>query len=116
MNNLRNKVHLIGRLGKDVEIFKFEDGTPKASFSLATNEHYKDKNGVAKDKTEWHNLVAYGKTAELAGELLKKGVEVAIDGKLTTRKYTDKEGNTKYISEVQINEFLLLERTEKVEA
>lgn len=74
MNNLRNKVHLIGRLGKDVEMFKFDDGTSKASFSLATNDNYKDKNGVMQDRTEWHNLVAYGKTAELVGQLLKKGV------------------------------------------
>jgi single-strand DNA-binding protein len=110
MNNLRNKVHLIGRLGKDPEVFTFDNGKVKASVSLATNESYKNQQGEQVTEAQWHNIVAWGKTAELVGKLCKKGKEVAIDGKLSSRKFKDKEGNNRSITEVIINEFLLLDR------
>jgi len=108
MNNLRNRVSLIGRLGNDPEIKTYDGGRVKASLSLATNSSYKNANGEKVEETNWHNVVAWGKTAELAGKLMKKGKEVALEGKLINRKYDDKEGNTRYITEVQMNEFLLV--------
>lgn len=107
---MRNKVHLIGRLGKDPEVFNFQDGKLKATLTVATNNSYKNAQGELVTDTQWHNLIAWGKTAELAGRLLKKGKEVAIDGKLTSRKYQDKEGSQRTITEIVVNEFLLLDR------
>lgn len=108
MNTLRNKVQLIGNLGNDPEIITLEGGKKLAKFSLATNEHYKDKDGQKQTKTDWHNVVAWNKTAELIEQYVSKGKEIAIEGKLGTRSYEDKEGQKRYTTEVIVNELLLL--------
>jgi len=108
MNNLRNRVQLIGNLGTDPEIKRFDNGKTIAKLSLATTDIYKSKNGERVKSTEWHNLVVWGKTAEIAEEYLKKGNEIAVEGKLTKRSYEDKNGNKKYFTEIIVNEFLML--------
>ena len=108
MYALKNKVQLIGNVGNAVEIKNTESGKKLARFSIATNESYRNAKGEKVTETTWHNLVAWGKVAELAEKLLLKGTEVEIEGKLTNRSYTDKDGNKKYVSEVQVNELLLL--------
>ena len=108
MNTLRNKVQLIGNLGNNPEIITLESGKKLAKFSIATNENYKNAQGEKVTTTEWHNLVAWGKTAEIAENYLEKGKEIAIEGKLTTRSFDDKEGNKRYITEVVVSELLLL--------
>ena len=108
MNTLRNKVQLIGNLGNKPEIITLESGKKLAKFSIATNESYKNSQGEKVTNTEWHNLVAWGKTAEIAENYLEKGKEIAIEGKLTTRSYDDKDGNKRYITEVVVSELLLL--------
>lgn len=108
MNTLRNKVQLIGNLGNDPEIITLDSGKKLAKFSLATNEHYKDKDGQKQTKTDWHNIVAWNKTAELIEQYLSKGKEIAIEGKLSTRSYEDKEGQKRYTTEVVVNELLML--------
>ena len=108
MYALKNKVQLIGHLGAAPEIKNTEAGKKYARFSVATNETYRNTKGEKVTETTWHNLVAWGKVAEIAGKFLNKGTEVAIEGKLISRSYTDKSGNKKYITEVQVNELLLL--------
>ena len=108
MYALKNKVKLIGNVGNAVEIKNTESGKKLARFSIATNESYRNAKGEKVTETTWHNLIAWGKVAELAEKLLLKGTEVVIEGKLTNRSYTDKDGNKKYVSEVQVNELLLL--------
>lgn len=103
-----NKVILIGRLGKDVELRVMTNGESVANCSLATTESYKDKSGEKVEKTEWHNLVFYRRLAEIAGEYLKKGSMIYIEGKLQTRKYTDKAGVEKYSTEIIVNEMTML--------
>ena len=107
MNTLRNKVQLIGNLGNDPEIIALDSGKKLAKFSLATNEYYKDADGQKQTKTEWHNLVAWNKTAELIENYVTKGKEIAIEGKLTTRTWDDKEGNKRYTTEVVVSEVVL---------
>ena len=108
MNNLRNKVQLIGNLGSDPEVKHLESGKVQAKISIATNENYTNKEGEKITDTQWHNLVAWGKTAEIAEKYLKKGSEIAIEGKLSNRSYEDKEGVKKYVTEVVLNEILML--------
>lgn len=108
MYALKNKVQLIGNLGNAPEIKNTESGKKLARFSIATNENYRNAKGEKVTETTWHNLVAWGKVADLAEKLLQKGTEVVIEGKLINRSYTDKDGIKKYISEVQVNELLLL--------
>ncbi len=108
MNNLRNKVQLIGNVGINPEVKTFGEGKTRVHFSLATNESYKNKNGEKIEETQWHNIVCWGKGAELAASLIKKGAEIAIEGKIVSRKYEDKDKNTRYITEIVMNEFLLL--------
>lgn len=108
MNTLRNKVQLIGNLGNDPEIITLESGKKLAKFSLATNDSYKDVNGEKVTQTEWHNLIAWNKTAEIVEQYVTKGKEIAIEGKLTSRSYEDKEGQKRYITEVVVNELLML--------
>lgn len=108
MYALKNKVQLIGNLGNNPEIKTLDGGKKLARFSIATNESYRNAKGEKITETQWHNLVAWGKTAEVAERYLSKGSEVAIEGKLTNRSYNDKEGNKKYITEVQVNEILML--------
>ncbi|MEP5254361.1 MAG: single-stranded DNA-binding protein [Winogradskyella arenosi] len=108
MNTLRNKVQLIGNLGNDPEITNFESGKMLAKFTLATNESYKNAKGEKVVDTQWHNVVAWGKTAEILEKYVTKGKEVAIEGKLTSRSWEDKDGIKRYITEVVCNELLML--------
>lgn len=113
MNTLKNSVKLIGNLGKDVEIKELASGSKVAKIVLATNDYYKNNKGEVVTDTQWHNLVAWGKTAERMADMLKKGNEVAVQGKLVHRTYEDKDGNVRYTSEVKINEFLKVSKMEK---
>ena len=108
MYALKNKVQLIGNLGGKPEVKNTENGKKLATFSLATSESYRNASGEKVTETQWHRIVAWGKVAEIAEKYLDKGKEVAIEGKLVNRSYTDKEGNKKYITEVQVNELLML--------
>ena len=108
MNALRNKVQLIGNLGMNPEVKELEGGRKVAKFTLATNEYYNNKKGEKVQETQWHNIVAWGKTAELMEQLLDKGKEVMLEGKLTNRTWDDKDGNKRYITEVVANDFLLM--------
>jgi single-strand DNA-binding protein len=107
-NALKNKVQLIGNLGNAPEVRTTETGRKLVKFSVATNENYRNSSGEKVKETQWHNLIAWGKVAEVAEKFLLKGTEVAIEGKLIHRDYTDKEGNKKYVTEIQVNELLLL--------
>ncbi|MXS69686.1 single-stranded DNA-binding protein [Flavobacteriaceae bacterium W22] len=106
--SLRNKVTLIGFTGKEVEKVNFENGGMKISVSLATNDHYTNVKGEKVEETQWHNLVAFGKTAEIFQKYVTKGKEIAIEGKLTYRSYEDKDGVKRYITEIRVDELLLL--------
>lgn len=106
--NLKNRVQLIGHLGNDPEVKELESGKKLAKFSLATNETYYDQKGNKTTDTEWHNIIAWGKQAELASKLLAKGKEVILEGKLTNRSWEDNEGNKRYITEIIMNEFALV--------
>ncbi len=108
MSTLRNKVQLIGNLGNEPEIITLESGKKLAKFSLATNESYKDASGEKQTKTDWHNLVAWGKTADIIEKYISKGKEIAVEGKLSTRSYETKEGENRYVTEVIVNELLML--------
>jgi single-strand DNA-binding protein len=107
MNALRNKVQLIGHLGNVPEVKNTDAGKKLVRFSIATNETYRNAKGEKVKETQWHSLIAWGKVADIAEKYLNKGSEVAIEGKLINRNYTDKEGNKKYVSEVQVNEMLM---------
>ena len=108
MNSIRNKVQLIGNIGNTPEIITLESGKKLAKFSLATNESYKDASGQKIDKVEWHNLVAWGNTCDIVEKYVTKGKEIAIEGKLTSRSYETKEGEKRYITEIVVNELLML--------
>lgn len=108
MSTLRNKVQLIGNLGNDPEIINLESGRTLAKFNLATNESYTNSKGEKITDTQWHNLIAWNKTAEIVEKYLSKGKEIAIEGKLTSRSYEDKDGQKRYVTEVIVNELLML--------
>ena len=108
MNTLKNHVQLIGRLGNAPEIKNFENGKKLANISLATNESYKNAEGKKVEDTQWHRLVGWGKIAEIAEKYTTKGSEIGVSGKLVYRTYEDKNGEKKTITEVQVNELLLL--------
>ena len=108
MYALKNKVQLIGNLGNAPEVRTTETGKKLVRFSIATNETYRSSEGEKKTETQWHNLIAWGKVAEIAEKFLAKGTEVAIEGKLVNRNYMDKEGNKKYFTEIQASELLML--------
>lgn len=108
MKNLKNQVRLIGNVGALPVLKTFENGQSNVRFSMAINENYTDKKGVKQTETQWYNLVAWGKTAELVSKYVEKGAEVAIEGKLSTRSYEDKEGTTRYVTEIILNEFMLV--------
>ncbi len=108
MSTLRNKVQLIGHVGNTPEILNLESGKKLAKFAIATNESYKNSKGEKITDTQWHNIVAWGKTAELIENYVPKGKEVGIEGKLTSRSYEDKDGIKRYITEVICNELLLM--------
>src|SRR5260370_37092680 len=104
-----NKVQLIGNLGKDPEVKYTPQGTPVAKIALATNERFKDKDGNWQDRTEWHNVVLWQRLAEIAGEYLKKGGKVYVEGRLQTRSWDDKtSGQKKYMTEVVASDLILL--------
>jgi single-strand DNA-binding protein len=108
MNTIKNSVRLIGNLGQDPDVKEFEPGKKVARFSLATNEQYTNGKGEKVTETNWHNCVAWGKTAEIVEKYLKQGSELAIEGRLTSRSYTNKEGEKRYTTEVVVNEMLML--------
>jgi len=108
MNNLKNKVQLIGNLGNAPEIKVLDGGKKLARLSLATNETYKNAKGEKITETQWHNVIAWDKTAEIVEKYFTKGLEVLVEGKLVNRNYTDKEGVKKYVTEVQASELLIL--------
>lgn len=108
MYALKNRVQLIGKLGNAPEMKTLESGKKMARFSVATSENYRNARGEKITETQWHTLVAWGKVAEIAEKFLTKGKDVAIEGKLVNRNYNDKEGNKKYVTEIQVNELLLL--------
>ncbi|MBU1426799.1 MAG: single-stranded DNA-binding protein [Gammaproteobacteria bacterium] len=103
-----NKAILVGRLGKDPETRYMTNGEAVTNVSLATSENYKDKNGEKQERTEWHNLVFYRRLAEIAGEYLKKGSQVYVEGRIQTRKWQDKEGKDRYTTEIIVNEMKML--------
>ena len=103
-----NKVILVGRLGKDPETRYMTNGEAVTNATLATSENWKDKSGEKQEKTEWHNLVFYRRLAEIAGEYLKKGSQIYVEGKLQTRKWQDKEGKDRYTTEIIVNEMQML--------
>ncbi len=108
MNTLKNKVQLIGNLGQEPEIISLESGKKLAKFSIATNDYYYNKQGDKITDTQWHNVVAWGKTADIIEKYVNKGQEIAIEGKLTSRSYEDSEGQKRYITEIVCNELLML--------
>ena len=105
---MKNSVQLIGHVGQEPEIKNLEGGKKLANISIATNDVYYKDNGDKVEKTEWHRVTAWGKTAEIIEKYVVKGKELGIEGKLTTRSYDDKDGNKKYITEIVANEILLL--------
>ena len=108
MYALKNKVQLIGNLGNAPEVKNTQSGKKLARFSIATNEIYRNAKGEKVKETTWHNLIAWGKIADIVEKYLNKGSEVAIEGKLISRSYTDKEGVKKFITEIEVNELLML--------
>jgi len=108
MYALKNKVQLIGNLGKAPEVKNTESGKKLVRFSMATNETYRGRTGEKITETTWHNIIAWGKVAELAEKFLVKGAEVAVEGKLVNKTYVDKDGITRYSTEIQVNELLFL--------
>ena len=108
MSNLKNSVQLIGRLGKDPEVRTFDSGKKQASFTIATNETYKNQKGEKVEDTQWHNLIIWGKLAEIAAQYLKKGSEVAVQGKLIYRSYETSGGEKRYVTEINVNDLVML--------
>ncbi len=108
MSTLKNKVQLIGNVGNEPEITTLENGKKVAKFSIATNESYKDSNGEKVQNTEWHNIIAWGKIAEIVENYVSKGKEIVLEGKLTSRSYESRSGEKRYITEVVVDEILLL--------
>ncbi len=108
MKNLVNRVQLIGHLGKDAEAIDIGNGKRLAKATLATSSSFINKEGNKVENTDWHNLVAWGKTAELMTALGTKGVKMAVSGKISTRNYEDKQGVKKYFTEIVVDEFMLV--------
>lgn len=107
---MKNRVQLIGNLGGTPEVKEFDNGNKVARFTVATSDYYTNKKGEKVNETQWHNIVIWGKLAGIAEKYLEKGSQVVVDGKLTTRNYTDKEGNKKYFTEIVANEFMMLDK------
>jgi len=108
MNALRNRVQLIGRLGQDPEVKTLESGKKVTNFTMATNETYKGADGNKTEETTWHNIVAWNGLAEISSKYLKKGKEVCIEGRITYRSYTDKNGVPKSVTEIVASDLILL--------
>lgn len=111
MKSIKNNVQLIGRLGNDPELRTFDSGKKMVSFSMATNDTYYNNKGEKITDTQWHNIVAWGKKADVIDGYLKKGSEIAVQGKLVNRKY-EKDGVTKYITEISLSELLMMDKRE----
>jgi len=109
MNSLRNRVFLIGNLGQDPEVKTLESGKKVTHFTLATHDGFKNADGQKVEEATWHNIVAWNGLAETASKFLKKGKEVALEGSIVYRSYEDKKGVTKYITEIVLNELVLLQ-------
>ena len=105
-----NKVILLGNLGRDPEVRFTQGGTPVANFTMATTDRWSDPSGEKKERTEWHRIVVWGKQAEIAGEYLRKGRPVYVEGSLQTREWTDREGNKRYTTEVRAQRLQFLGR------
>ena len=112
MNALRNRVQLIGHLGMNPEVKTFDGDRKMAKVSIATNEVYYNAKGEKIEDTQWHNIIMWGKTAEIAEKYLKKGQEVCVEGKLVNRSWETKEGDKRYITEVVVNELVMLGKKE----
>ena len=108
MSTLRNRVQLIGRVGNDPEVKSFDGGKKLATVSIATSDSYKNEKGERVEQTEWHRVVAWGKTAEILEQFVTKGREIAVDGKLTHRSYDDKDGVKRFMTEIVVNEIQLV--------
>ena len=113
MSNLKNSVRLMGHLGQNPELRTTPTGKKVANFSLATNESYTDVNGEKVTETMWHNLIAWGRQADLAEKYLEKGKEICIEGKISNRNYVDKNGIKKYVTEIIVSDILMLGAKEK---
>ena len=109
MNALKNKVSLMGRLGGQPEMVKFDSGRLLARFSLATHENFKDKNGEWHDFTQWHTINAWGKIAEKVGDKLEKGMEVVVEGKLVNQQYENKAGEKRFATIIELYEFIMVQ-------
>src|SRR5216117_1883282 len=117
MSSSLNKALLIGHLGKDPEIRYTADGSPVANFSLATNEFWTDKNGTRQERTEWHNIVAWTKLADLSKRYLAKGRQVYVEGRIRTREWDDRDGNKRRTTEIIASQMVMLgSRHEGMEA
>jgi single-strand DNA-binding protein len=110
MNTLRNSVRLVGNLGMDPEVKSFDNNKKLARLSLAINESYKNDKGEKVTETQWHNVVMWNAQAKFAEDYLKKGDEIVIEGRLSSRSYTDKDGNKRFVTEIVASEFLKLNR------
>lgn len=108
MTSLRNNVKLIGFLGRDPEVKTFESGKKMVTFSIATTDSYKNQKGEKVQDTQWHTLVFWGKLAGIAGQYLKKGNEIAVEGKLVHRVYETAAGEKRYVTEINVNDMLML--------
>jgi single-strand DNA-binding protein len=108
MNSLKNRVTLIGNLGQDPETKTTDGGKKVTHFTLATDDGYKNADGQKVSETTWHNIVAWNGLADIAGRFLKKGRQVAVEGRIVYRTYEDKKGATKYITEIVLNDLVLL--------
>jgi single-strand DNA-binding protein len=108
MNNLNNKVQLIGRIGTDIDSKTFDSGNKKVSFRMATTEVRKDADGNKQEETQWHNIIAWGKLAEILEKYTKKGDELMLEGKLVYRMWETKEGEKKYFTEIETRDLRLM--------
>ena len=115
-SNLNNKVNLIGHTGSTVELINFESGSKKASVSLATSDSYKNSKGEYVKQTQWHNIIAWGRNAELFAKAISKGDQVIIDGTLQYRSYTDKSGLERFVTEVVLIDFMKAGKSDKSKA
>lgn len=108
MNSIKNSVRLVGNVGRDPQIMSFESGKKKATITLATSDSFKNAQGEWVRDTQWHQVIAWGRHANIIEKFVSKGKELALEGKLVHRSYTDKDGNTRYQTEVVMNELLML--------
>lgn len=116
MNNLRNKVNLIGRIGQKPELQTVKGDYKVVKVSVATNDRVKDKDGTWKDNTQWHNVIVWGKSAELFAKLADKGFEIALEGKLINRNYESKTGEKRSVTEIEMHDFLVLTHKENTKS